>query len=60
MAALARIAKELTRIRRVCGQQGLAEPSEAKVVHREKNGMPVTDGIFPESKEFCWATGSWT
>ena len=32
--------------------QGLAEPDEAKVVRGEKNGMPVTDGIFPESKEF--------
>ena len=32
--------------------QGLAEPGEAKVVRGEKNGMPVTDGIFPESKEF--------
>ena len=32
--------------------QGLAEPAEAKVVRGEKNGIPVTDGIFPESKEF--------
>ena len=30
----------------------LAEPREAKVVRGEKNGLPVTDGIFPESKEF--------
>jgi hypothetical protein len=30
----------------------LTGPNEAKVVHGEKNGMPVTDGIFPESKEF--------
>jgi hypothetical protein len=30
----------------------LADPIEAKVVRGEKNGMPVTDGIFPESKEF--------
>jgi len=27
-------------------------PTEAKVVRGEKNGLPVTDGIFPESKEF--------
>jgi hypothetical protein len=32
--------------------QGLAEPAEAKVVRGEKNGIPVTDGIFPEAKEF--------
>jgi hypothetical protein len=30
----------------------LAGPKEAKVVRGEKNGVPVTDGIFPESKEF--------
>jgi hypothetical protein len=32
--------------------QGLAEPKEAKVVRGEKDGLPVTDGVFPESKEF--------
>ena len=29
-----------------------AMPSEAKVVRAGKNGEPVTDGVFPESKEF--------
>lgn len=32
--------------------QALAQPSEAKLVRGEKDGLPVTDGIFPESKEF--------
>jgi hypothetical protein len=32
--------------------KGLAEPKEAKVVRGEKNGLPITDGVFPESKEF--------
>jgi len=32
--------------------QALSELKEAKVVRGEKNGVPVTDGIFPESKEF--------
>jgi hypothetical protein len=32
--------------------QGLAEPAETTIVRGEKNGVPVTDGIFPESKEF--------
>ena len=27
---------------------------------RGRNGAPVTDGVFPESKEFSPATGSWT
>jgi hypothetical protein len=52
MAALQRINKELTASGEFFATQGLAEPSEAKVVRGEKNGVPVTDGIFPESKEF--------
>ena len=32
--------------------QGLSEPKEAKLVRGEKNGLPITDGVFPESKEF--------
>ena len=52
MAALRGIAKELTESGEFVATQGLAEPAEAKVVRGEKDGMPVTDGIFPESKEF--------
>jgi hypothetical protein len=52
MAVLGRINNELTKSGEFVATQGLAEPSEAKVVRGEKNGMPVTDGIFPESKEF--------
>lgn len=32
--------------------QGLSSPSQAKLVRGEKNGVPVTDGVFPEAKEF--------
>jgi hypothetical protein len=52
MEVLRRIANDLTGSEEFVATQGLAEPSEAKVVRGEKNGMPVTDGIFPESKEF--------
>jgi hypothetical protein len=52
MAALRGIGKELTESSEFVATQGLAGPAEAKVVRGEKNGMPVTDGIFPESKEF--------
>jgi hypothetical protein len=52
MAVLGRINNELTESREFVATQGLSEPREAKVVRGEKNGMPVTDGIFPESKEF--------
>jgi hypothetical protein len=52
MAVLGGINTELTRSGEFVATQGLAVPSEAKVVRGEKNGMPATDGIFPESKEF--------
>ena len=52
MAVLMGINKELTESREFVATQGLAEPGEAKVVRGEKNGLPVTDGVFPESKEF--------
>ena len=52
MAVLQRINQELTTSGEFVATQGLAEPSKAKVVRGEKNGVPVTDGIFPESKEF--------
>ena len=38
--------------------QGLAAPGEAKLVRAGKDGAPVTDGPFPESKEFL--AGYWT
>jgi len=52
MAVLRRIAKELTASGEFVATQGLAGPQEAKVVLGEKGGMPVTDGVFPEAKEF--------
>lgn len=52
MAVLHRINKELTESGEFVATQGLAGPQEAKVVRGEKNGLLITDGIFPESKEF--------
>ena len=37
--------------------EGLAFPAEAKVVRAGTDGSPVTDGVFPESKEFL--AGYW-
>ena len=37
--------------------EGLGWPSEAKLVRAGKNGEPVTDGVFPEAKEFL--AGYW-
>jgi hypothetical protein len=40
------------------GAEGLAQPGEAKLVRAGKNGgPPVTDGVFPETKEFL--AGYW-
>ena len=37
--------------------QGLAGPDQAVIVRAGKDGRPVTDGVFPESKEFL--AGYW-
>src|SRR5579872_3995265 len=37
--------------------KGLAWPQEAKLVRAGNDGTPVTDGVFPESKEFL--AGYW-
>jgi len=34
------------------GAEGLAMPDQAKIVRAGKDGLPITDGVFPESKEF--------
>lgn len=52
MAVLQSIGKELTASGEFLATQPLAPPQEAKMVRGEREGMPVTDGVFPESKEF--------
>jgi hypothetical protein len=52
MQSLGAIMKEFGETGEFLETNGLAGPKEAKVVRGEKNGVPVTDGIFPESKEF--------
>jgi hypothetical protein len=37
--------------------EGLSFPDQAKLVRAGKDGAPVTDGVFPESKEFL--AGFW-
>jgi hypothetical protein len=37
--------------------EGLTGPGQAKVVRAGKDGAPITDGVFPESKEFL--AGYW-
>jgi hypothetical protein len=52
MSVLVSLNKELTEAGELVATHGLAGPDEGKVVRGEKDGVPVTDGIFPESKEF--------
>jgi hypothetical protein len=37
--------------------EGLSFPDQAKLVRASKDGTPITDGVFPESKEFL--AGFW-
>ena len=39
------------------GAEGLASPDQAKLVRAGKDGRPVTDGVFAETKEFL--AGYW-
>ena len=52
MDVLKSINRELTQSGEFVASQPLAPPHEAKLVQGLKDGMPITDGIFPESKEF--------
>lgn len=52
MAVLVSINQELTKSGEFVASQGLAAPHEAKLVRGMKDGIPATDGVFPESKEF--------
>lgn len=39
------------------GTEGLGWPNQAKLVRAGQDGTPITDGVFPESKEFL--AGYW-
>lgn len=49
--------KELRDAGVLVAAEGLAFPQEAKLVRAGKHGEPITDGVFPESKEFL--AGFW-
>jgi hypothetical protein len=49
--------KKLTEAGELAGAEGLSGPDQAKLVRAGKDGTPVTDGVFPESKEFL--AGFW-
>src|ERR1700736_982401 len=53
--------KDLDKALRESGElvsaEGLADPNQAKLVRAGKDGAPITDGVFPEAKEFL--AGYW-
>lgn len=51
-AHLRALAKELGESGELLHVQRLTPPEQAKVVRAGPDGEPITDGIFPESKEF--------
>lgn len=56
-AVLQIINNELTASGEFVATEGLAWPDQAKLVRAGSNGRPITDGVFPESKEFL--AGYW-
>jgi hypothetical protein len=50
-------AEKLTKRGELVAAEGLAGPDQAKLVRAGKSGEPITDGVFPESKEFL--AGYW-
>ena len=49
--------KSLRESGELVSSEGLASPQQAKLVRAAEDGTPVTDGVFPESKEFL--AGYW-
>lgn len=52
-----RFSKQLHDAGELVGAEGLAGPEEAKLVRAGKDGAPITDGVFPETKEYL--AGYW-
>ena len=49
--------KQLQKSGELVGAEGLSGPDQAKLVKAGKDGSPITDGVFPEAKEFL--AGYW-
>jgi hypothetical protein len=57
MAFMRALNNELREAGALVATEGLAFPHEAKLVRAAADATPITDGIFPESKEFL--AGYW-
>ncbi len=57
VAFMRAFSKELKDLGVFVATEGLGWPDEARIVRAGKEGEPITDGVFPESKEFL--AGYW-
>ncbi len=57
IAFMKSFAKDLHESGELVSAEGLSFPDQAKLVRAGKNGVPITDGVFPEAKEFL--AGYW-
>ncbi len=57
IAFMKNLNKELHESGELVAAEGLAFPDQARLVRAGSNGLPLTDGVFPESKEFL--AGFW-
>ncbi|MCK8499761.1 MULTISPECIES: YciI family protein [Myxococcus] len=57
IAFMVSFAKKLSSAGELLAAEGLAGPDQAKRVKAGADGKPITDGVFPESKEFL--VGYW-
>ncbi|HEV3458188.1 MAG TPA: YciI family protein [Thermoanaerobaculia bacterium] len=57
IAFMREFSKKLSAAGELVASEGLASPQQAKLVRAGTDGKPITDGVFPESKEFL--AGYW-
>ena len=57
IAFMIRLDEDLRQSGELVSAEGLSFPDLAKLVRAGKDGIPITDGVFPESKEFL--AGFW-
>jgi len=57
IAFMREFARKLSSNGELVAAEGLAGPDQAKLVRGDASGEPVTDGVFPETKEFL--VGYW-
>ena len=57
IAFMVTFSRKLTAAGELVSAEGLDAPTQAKRVRAGKDGKPITDGVFPESKEFL--AGYW-